>query len=126
MQLEPCPGCGRSSTRVIGGPGTVAGPQYWAGCDYCLWRAIGDTEAEAIETWNTRAFSHGLNYKTFTDGMEAAAQICGGLAETTYDDTDAFEAATGCEAAIMRVVRQQRTEQAASAQSLTPTSLEGE
>lgn len=50
-------------------------------------------------------------YKTFTDGMEAAAQICGSLAETTYDDTDAFEAATGCEAAIMQVVREQRKEQ---------------
>lgn len=52
------------------------------------------------------------NYKTFTDGMEAAAQICGSLAETTYDDADAFEAATGCEAAIMRVVKDQRKEQA--------------
>jgi hypothetical protein len=51
------------------------------------------------------------NYKTFTDGLEAAAQICGSLAETTYDDADAFEAATGCEAAIMRVVKDQRKEQ---------------
>lgn len=51
------------------------------------------------------------NYQTFTDGMEAAAEICGSLAETTYDDTDAFEAATGCEAAIMAVVKQQRKEQ---------------
>lgn len=55
------------------------------------------------------------NYKTFTDGMEAAAQICGSLAETTYDDTDAFEAATGCEAEIMKVVKQQRKEQALAA-----------
>ena len=55
------------------------------------------------------------NYKTFTDGMEAAAQICGSLAETTYDDTDAFEAATGCEAEIMKVVKQQRKEQALGA-----------
>lgn len=53
------------------------------------------------------------NYKMFTDGMEAAAQICGSLAETTYDDADAFEAATGCEVAIMRVVQEQRKEQAA-------------
>lgn len=53
------------------------------------------------------------NYKSFTDGMEAAAQICGSLAETTYDDADAFEAAIGCEAAIMRVVMAQRREQAA-------------
>ena len=51
------------------------------------------------------------NYKSFTDGMETAAQICGSLAETTYDDTDAFEAATGCEASIMGVVKQQRAEQ---------------
>jgi len=50
-------------------------------------------------------------YKIFTDGMEAAAQICGTLAETTYDDSDGFAAATGCEAAIMSVVRQQRAEQ---------------
>lgn len=52
------------------------------------------------------------DYKSFTDGMEAAAQICGSLAETTYDDADEFRAATGCEAAIMGVVRQQRDEQA--------------
>ncbi len=54
-ELEPCPGCARESTRVIGGPGTAAGPQFWAGCDYCLWRAIGNTESEAIELWNKRA-----------------------------------------------------------------------
>lgn len=53
-------------------------------------------------------------YKHFTDGMEAAAQICGSLAETTYDDSDGFEAATGCEASIMAVVRDQRREQARS------------
>jgi hypothetical protein len=55
------------------------------------------------------------NYKAFTDGMEAAAQICGTLAEVEYDDADGFEAATGCEAAIMRVVKEQRTEQARAA-----------
>lgn len=33
-------------------------------------------------------------------GIEMAANVCGTLAETTYDDTDGFEAATGCEAAI--------------------------
>ena len=33
-------------------------------------------------------------------GMRDAANICGALAETTYDDSDSFEAATGCEAAI--------------------------
>lgn len=51
------------------------------------------------------------DYVSFTDGMEAAAEICASLAETTYDDADAFEAATGCEAAIMRVVKHQRKEQ---------------
>ncbi len=45
------------------------------------------------------------NYRAFTDGMEAAAQICGSLAEVEYDDADGFDAATGCEAAIMRVVK---------------------
>jgi hypothetical protein len=52
-------------------------------------------------------------YRSFTDWLEAAAQICGSLAETEYDDSDGFEAATGCEAAIMAVVKQQRAEQAA-------------
>jgi len=33
-------------------------------------------------------------------GMRDAANICGTLSETTYDDADSFEAATGCEAAI--------------------------
>lgn len=58
-----------------------------------------------------RELEKAANYKTFTDGMEAAAQICGSLAETTYDDADAFEAATGCEASIMAVVKDQRKEQ---------------
>jgi len=52
-------------------------------------------------------------YVSFTDGMQAAAEICGTLAETTYDDSDGFAAATGCEAAIIRVVREQRREQRA-------------
>lgn len=38
-------------------------------------------------------------------GMRDAANICGSLAETTYDDADAFEAATGCEAAIISDLR---------------------
>ena len=46
--LLPCPGCGESSTRVIGGPGTKGGPQHWAGCDRCHWRTWGATEDEAI------------------------------------------------------------------------------
>jgi len=45
--------------------------------------------------------------------MESAAQICGTLAETTYDNSDGFAAATGCEAAIMNIVRRQRRDQAA-------------
>ena len=52
--LLPCPGCGCTATRVIGGPGTRGGPQYWAGCDHCRWRTWGDTEADAITAWNTR------------------------------------------------------------------------
>ena len=69
------------------------------------------TAAHAAGEAKGRADERAENYKTFTDGMEAAAQICGSLAETTYDDADAFEAATGCEAAIMRVVKDQRKEQ---------------
>ncbi len=72
--------------------------------------------------WHTRSMQRpepdverAAIYKSFTDGLEAAAQICGSLAETTYDDSDAFEAATGCEAAIMSVVKAQRKEQAAIA-----------
>ena len=55
MTLEPCPGCGKEHTRVIGGPGTAAGPKHWAGCDFCHWRTWGDTQAEAVTAWNTRA-----------------------------------------------------------------------
>lgn len=54
-------------------------------------------------------------YAAFTDGLEAGAEICASLAETTYDDADAFDAATGCEAAIMRVVNEQRAEQSRAA-----------
>lgn len=61
---------------------------------------------------NRIAELEGEKYKAFTDGLEAAAEICGSMAETTYDDTDAFEAATGCESAIMQVVKDQRREQA--------------
>ena len=63
--------------------------------------------AQAEEIERLRA----ANYRSFTDGMQAAAEICGTLAEHPYDDADAFEAATGCEAAIIRVVKEQRREQ---------------
>ena len=36
------------------------------------------------------------------EAFEEAADICGTLAETTYDDADGFEAVLGCEAAIRR------------------------
>lgn len=55
VELRPCPGCASNHTRVIGGPGTAGGPKYWAGCDYCTWRAWGDTHAEAVAAWNQRA-----------------------------------------------------------------------
>jgi hypothetical protein len=51
--LLPCPK-GHDSARVIGGPGTAAGPKFWAGCDHCHWRTWGDTEAEAANEWNSR------------------------------------------------------------------------
>jgi len=74
--------------------------------------------SEAIDRMQERVLAeteraNAESYKQFTNGMEAAAEICGSLAETTYDDSDAFEAATGCEASIMLVVREQRKEQAA-------------
>lgn len=60
---------------------------------------------EALEAENARLRE--ANYRTFTDGMEAAAQICGSLAEVKYDDADGFEAATGCEAAAMTQTHEQ-------------------
>ncbi len=33
-------------------------------------------------------------------GLDAAANLCGALAETTYDSADAFDAAVGCESFI--------------------------
>lgn len=41
-------------------------------------------------------------------GMRNAANICGSLAETTFDDADGFKAATGCEAAIIRAIGKDR------------------
>ena len=58
-------------------------------------------------------------------GMRDAANICGSLAETTYDDADAFEAATGCEAAIQHDLKMhQRNRLAAIAAMQTTTSAE--
>lgn len=45
-------------------------------------------------------------------GMRDAANICGSLAETTYDDADGFQAATGCEAAIWQDLRLHRANRA--------------
>lgn len=53
-ELKGCPHCGSESCRVIGGPGTRGGPQFWAGCDHCNGRAWGNTQAEAISAWNRR------------------------------------------------------------------------
>lgn len=61
---------------------------------------------------NRASQTYATTYEAFTDGMRAAAEICGSLAETTYDGADGFEAATGCEAAIMAVVREQEAQQA--------------
>ncbi len=65
------------------------------------------------------------SYISFTDGMQAAAEICGSLAELEYDDADGFEAATGCEAAIMRCVKEQRRAQAMSAGTAKTEGLGG-
>jgi len=73
--------------------------------------AIQNLRAELADRDARLAEAGNANYKFFTDGMQAAAEICGSLAETTYDDADAFEAATGCEAEIMQVVHEQRKEQ---------------
>lgn len=54
-------------------------------------------------------------------GMREAANICGSLAETTYDDADAFEAATGCEAAIVSNLRAHQRSRAAPASRSTLT-----
>lgn len=39
------------------------------------------------------------------EGLREAAEICGTLAETDYADGDAFDAATGCEYAIHKIIR---------------------
>ena len=110
-------------------------PGIWDGTEGAQWTAYGEEQKPSYRAKTVRLLDLMLsgevplytaaaineavqkeragNYKSFTDGMEAAAQICGSLAETTYDDADAFEAAIGCEAAIMRVVMAQRREQAA-------------
>ena len=79
------------------------------------WTVLPPLAARVIELEAENKRLREENYKAFTDGMEAAAQICGSLAEVEYDDADGFEAATGCEEAIMRVVREQYTEQARAA-----------
>jgi len=42
------------------------------------------------------------------DALRDAADICGTLAETTYDDADGFEAALGCEASIRNLAQSHR------------------
>jgi len=36
-------------------------------------------------------------------GLDTAANLCGALAETTYDSADAFDAAVGCESFIRAI-----------------------
>lgn len=101
--LLPCPFCGENANF---GTRPNEKTRWSVHCDGCTAYRTGGTEVEAIAAWNARSES----YAQFINGMEAAAQICGSLAETTYDDADAFEAATGCEAAIMAVVKEKRRE----------------
>lgn len=42
------------------------------------------------------------------DALEEAANICGTLAETTYDEADGFMAVLGCEAAIRALAQSNR------------------
>ena len=42
------------------------------------------------------------------DALEEAANICGTLAETTYDEADGFMAVLGCEAAIRALAQSHR------------------
>jgi len=44
----------------------------------------------------------------WADAFRDAADICGTLAETIYDDADGFAAALGCEAAICRRAKPNR------------------
>ena len=39
------------------------------------------------------------------DAFEEAANVCGTLAETTYDEADGFMAATDCEASIRNLAQ---------------------
>lgn len=58
----------------------------------------------------TRDYVHSLQIaleRERSKALREAANICGTLAETTYDSADGFEAATGCEAAIMAAIGDQ-------------------
>ena len=80
-------------------------------------------DGQHIRKWGREPFDGANMFSTYEAeadgwerGMRDAANICATLAETTYDDSDAFEAATGCEACIVGDLRNhQRNRQKPSA-----------
>lgn len=54
-ELKPCPFCG-GEAEILTAESMHGGNLYGVMCDCCAGRAdVYDTEAEAIEAWNTRA-----------------------------------------------------------------------
>lgn len=85
-ELIPCPaghiGTTRNNNNIYG--------TWWVQCRQCAWRTAGDTEAEALTAWNTRANADARLVEALRD---CVAVLTDPIVGTIYhDDPDWYQA----------------------------------
>lgn len=93
-ELLPCPFCG-GEAKILTAESMHGGNLYGVMCDCCAGRAdVYDTEAEAIEAWNTRADTATL----YEDGfyLHGRKFVPERTCELTLDGTDGCFGCSEC------------------------------